>query len=178
MRCAKSSSSVSWHLMTFGRALSEGSPPIILDISKNVSAYGRLCPHDIVLLIKSTFFQWQCCFSNHNVYTSLSVTKRRCLKFIIGPNQKPTEAQRYHCQYNFTTAIFILLPRDLFYCREFYFHHRKIIILPQDFFYCREFHFTATRFIWRSRVLFSPPRVLFYHREICLIAASFILPQP
>ena len=75
--------------------------------------------------------------------------------------QLPTEAQRYHCKYNFTTASFILLPRNLFYDREFYFTAVSFILLPRDLFHCREFYFTAARFISLPRVLFSLPRVLF-----------------
>ena len=51
-----------------------------------------------------------------------------------------TEAQRYHCKYNFTTASFIPLPRDLFYCRDFYFTAASFILLPRDLFYCREIY--------------------------------------
>ena len=99
-----------------------------------------------------------------------------------------TEAQRYHCKHNFTAASIILPPRDLFYCREFYFHRREIyfttarfILMPRVLFYCREFYFTAASFVIPPRVLFSPPRVLFHscefyfhHREFYFTAASFI----
>ena len=78
-----------------------------------------------------------------------------------------TEAQRYHCKYNFATASFILLPRDLFYCREFYFTAASFVLLPRDLFYCREFYFSTASFILL-------PRVLSYRREIYFAAASFI----
>ena len=100
---------------------------------------------------------------------------------------RSTEAQRYHCKYNFTTVSFILLPGDLFYCREFYFTAARFILLPRVLFYCREFYFTATRFILLPRVLLycrefyytaasfiSPPRVFLYRREFYFAAASFI----
>ena len=52
-----------------------------------------------------------------------------------------TEAQRYHCEYNFTAARFILLPRVLFwpprvlfYCCEIYFNGASFILLPRDLF--------------------------------------------
>ena len=109
--------------------------------------------------------------------------------YIIIRKLRGTEAQRYHCKYDCTTASFILLPRVLsycrefyftaasfilaprvlFYCREFYFSTASFILLPRDLFYCREFcfhhrefYFTTARFVWLPRVLFSPPRVLFY----------------
>ena len=66
----------------------------------------------------------------------------------------PTEAQRYHCKYNFTAASFISLPRDLFDCREFYFTAASFILLPRVLFYCREIYFTAASFILAPRVLF------------------------
>ena len=78
-----------------------------------------------------------------------------------------TEAQRYHCKCNFATASFILLPRDLFYCREFYFTAASFVLLPRDLFYCREFYFITASFILL-------PRVLLYRREIYFAAASFI----
>ena len=78
-----------------------------------------------------------------------------------------TEAQRYHCKYNFATASFILLSRDLFNCREFYFTAASFVLLPQDLFYCREFYFSTASFILL-------PRVLSYHREIYFATASFI----
>ena len=78
-----------------------------------------------------------------------------------------TEAQRYHCKYNFATASFILLPWVLFYCREFYFTAASFVLLPRDLFYCREFYFSTASFILL-------PRVLLYHREFYFAAASFI----
>ena len=78
-----------------------------------------------------------------------------------------TEAQRYHCKYNFATASFILLSRDLFNCREFYFTAASFVLLPRDLFYCREFYFSTASFILL-------PRVLSYHREIYFATASFI----
>ena len=58
-----------------------------------------------------------------------------------------TEAQRYHCKYNSTTASFISLPLDLFYCRDFYFTAASFILAPLVLFYCREFYYTAAGFI-------------------------------
>ena len=79
-----------------------------------------------------------------------------------------TEAQRYHCKYNFTAVSIILPPRDLFYCREFYFIAASFILLPRVLFYCREFCFTAASFIFTTATLIFttasfilPPRVLF-----------------
>ena len=76
--------------------------------------------------------------------------------------QNCTEAQRYHCKYNFTAASFISLPRDLFYCRDFYFTAASFILAPRVLFNCREFYYTAASFILPLRVLFSAPQVLFY----------------
>ena len=45
-----------------------------------------------------------------------------------------TEAQRYHCKYNFTTVSIILSPRDLFYCRKIYFNAVSFILLPRELF--------------------------------------------
>ena len=85
-----------------------------------------------------------------------------------------TEAQRYHCKYDFTAASVILSPRVLFYCREIYFTAASFILLPRVLFYCREIYFTAASFVLLPRVLFSfspprllfsPPRVLYNRRE-------------
>ena len=89
--------------------------------------------------------------------------------------QKITEAQRYHCKYNFTAVTTILPPQDLFYCREFYFNRCEFCLTAARFIYCREFYFTATRFILLSRVLFSLPQILFYYRKFYFLPARFIL---
>ena len=55
------------------------------------------------------------------------------------------------CEWGTTTEAtatrFILPPRDLFYCRQFYFHHWVLC-------YCREIYFNAVSFILLPQVLF------------------------
>ena len=63
------------------------------------------------------------------------------------------EAQRYHCKYNFTAVSIILLPHDLFHCREICVNAASFILLPREF-------------ILMPQILFSPLRVLFYCPEI------------
>ena len=53
----------------------------------------------------------------------------------------------FYCrEFCFTAASFVLLPRVLFYRREFYFHH------PDFNFYHREYYFTAASFIFTLSV--------------------------
>ena len=85
--------------------------------------------------------------------------------YIVESDVTCTEAQRYHCKYNLAAASFILLPRDLFQCREFHYTAASFILLPRDLFQRREFYCTAASFVLPPRVLFSPPRDLFYRRE-------------
>ena len=101
---------------------------------------------------------------------------------------RTTEAQRYHCKHILTAASIILPLRDLFHCREFYFHRREIyfttarfILMPRVLFYCREFYFTAASFVLLPRVLFYRREFYFHlrdfnfhHRECYFTAASFI----
>ena len=85
-----------------------------------------------------------------------------------------TEAQRYHCKCNCTTACFILQPRVLSYCRKnyftgasFIFTAASFILAPWVLFYCCKFYFSTASFILL-------PRDLLYRREFHFAAASFI----
>ena len=102
-----------------------------------------------------------------------------------------TEAQRYHCKYNFTAVSIILPLQDLFYLREIYFNAAsfifttefyvtaaRFILMLRVLFYCRKFYFSAVRFILLPRVLISLPRVLFYCREFYFLCREFYFTAP
>ena len=85
-----------------------------------------------------------------------------------------TEAQRYHCKYDFT-------PWVLFYRCKIYFTAVRFILLPPVLFsppqvlcYCREIYFNAASFIFLLRVLFYCREVSFTAASFNLTAASFI----
>ena len=108
----------------------------------------------------SPFYQkWLCCSVIPGKFEPFvfSVSGLNLLKMI---DPKPTEAQRYHCKHNFTTASIILPPRDLFYHREIYFNAASFILLPRVLYHCREFCFTAASFVLLPRVLSYLPRDL------------------
>ena len=127
------------------------------------------------LLIKKFQLKMSALYRNHiflwnSRQNSMPMSCFFCL--FVHSNVKSTEAQRYHCKYNCTTASFILLPRVLSYCRETYFSTASFILLPRVLFYCREFYFTAASFIIPPRVLFCRREFYFHHREFYFTASG------